>query len=402
MQRIYENILLDHFERLSQMAFLAGPRQVGKSTIAQHLLQHKTGIYLNWDIVDDRALILSGHRNIMQKHAPARLGQTLPITVLDEIHKFKDWKNYLKGFYDDCKNLTKILVTGSSRLDIFLKGGDSLMGRYFPYNVHPLSVSELLKRTPPSTHTPLSEPHQIADQDWQTLWQYGGFPDPFIQNNQKFFNQWQNLRHQQLFKEDIVDLSQVSDIAQLEVLALMIQAQAGQIVQYTSLGKAIRSSDQTIRRWLDLLESVYYCFRVRPWFNNVSRSLKKDPKIFLWDWSTVKNEGAKAENFIASHLRTSIDLWNQLGLGQFELFYVRDKEKNEVDFLVTREQQPWFLAEVKKSPQQALSPALAFFQKQLNAPHAFQITLDDDFVDADCFAHHHPILVPAKTFLSQI
>jgi len=400
MQRSYDAILNEHLDKLSQMVFLAGPRQVGKTTVAKRLLENRQGLYLNWDVLTDRALILSGHQNIMRKHAPPKLGQPLPITVLDEIHKFKDWKDYLKGFYDEYKAHTQIVVIGSSRLDIYSKGGDSLMGRYFPYTVHPFTISELLRLEKP--RAAINDPRQLSNKLWQTLWGFGGFPDPFIQADRSFFNQWQNMRHQQLFKEDVIDLSKVSDIAQLEVLASLIKANTGSLINYSSLGKATRSSDQTIRRWFDLLESVYYCFRIRPWYKNVARSLRKEPKAYLWDWSLLIDSGAKTENFIACHLRRSTELWTQLGLGQFDLFYLRDKEKRGVDFLVTRDQQPWFLVEVKQSGSKNLSPSLSRFQQQLGAPHAFQVALDEAFVEENCFAHNTPIIVPAKTFLSQI
>ena len=176
MKRIYESIVKTHLHQLNQMVFLAGPRQVGKTTIAKFILKKEEGIYLNWDILKDRELILSGYDNII-KNLPARkLGSPLPITILDEVHKFKDWKNYLKGFYDQYKEETRIVVTGSSRLDIFVKGGDSLMGRYFPYTVHPISVGEILSTMQPED--PIKKtPKPIDDESWENLWAFGGFPD---------------------------------------------------------------------------------------------------------------------------------------------------------------------------------------------------------------------------------
>ena len=273
------------------------------------------------------------------------------------------------------------------------------MGRYFPYTVHPITVGEILSTTKPDE--PISPPKFIDDVSWENLWNFGGFPDPFIQAKTTFANQWHNLRHQQLFKEDIVDLSKVSDISQLEVLASLLESQVGQLVNYSSYGKSVRSSDQTIRRWIELLESVFYCFRIRPWFKNVSRSLRKEPKIYLWDWSRLKDPGTKTENFIACHLVKSARLWTQIGLGQFEVFFLRDKEKNEVDFLMVKDETPWFLVEVKKSSTK-LSPSLAFFQQQLDASNAFQVVLDEPYTDEDCFSRQTPIIVPARTFLSQI
>lgn len=400
MKRQYEAIIKDHLTQLTQMVFLAGPRQVGKTTIARHILEQEAGIYLNWDILKDRELILSGPENIMKLQNAPRLGKRPPITVLDEMHKFKGWKNYLKGFFDQFKEATRIVVTGSSRLDTFVKGGDSLMGRYFPYTVHPITVSELTKGAKPEG--PVSAPKKLATHPWQSLWNYGGFPDPYLQSNQKFFNQWQNLRQQQLFREEVVDLNKVNDLSQFEVLSSLIEVQSGQLVNYSRLSKSVRVTDQTVRRWFDLLESVYYCFRIRPWFQNVSRSLRKEPKVYLWDWSNVKEQGARAENFVASHLNKAVSLWTQTGLGKFDLFFLRDKEKNEVDFLVSRDDLPWFLVEVKKSSTRKITPALDYFQRQLKAPHAFQVVFNAAYVDKDCFAHRKPLMVPARTLLSQL
>ena len=192
MEREYEKILNKHLNKSSQMIFLAGPRQVGKTTIAKHILETENGIYLNWDILKDRELILKGPEKIMEKHDAPQLGKLPPITVLDEIHKFKDWKNYLKGFYDQFGKSTRIIVTGSSRLDIFTRGGDSLMGRYFPYTVHPITIRELSQQT--KLENLISSPKEISTKNWDALWNFGGFPDPFIQADKNFFNQWQNTR----------------------------------------------------------------------------------------------------------------------------------------------------------------------------------------------------------------
>ncbi len=403
--RVYESILLSHIDSVPQMAFLAGPRQVGKTTIAQSVLSQQAGVYLNWDILSDRETLLKGPQAVMALQAPKQLGAPPPLTVFDEIHKFKDWKNYLKGFFDQFKQQTRIVVTGSSRLDVFVKGGDSLMGRYFPYTVHPLSVGELLHSAKPERM--LYEPTELSSQAWQDLWRYGGFPDPYLKANELYFNQWQNTRHQQFFKEDILDLSQIIDLAQLEVLASLIKGNAGQQMSFAAYAKAIRSTDTTVRRWMDVLESTYYCFRLQPWYKNVARSLRKEPKTYLWDWSLVNDEGAKAENFIACHLQKAVSFWQQVGFGQFSLHYLRDKEKREVDFLIVKDQEPWMLVEVKKSARQGLSQNLAYFQSQVKAPYAFQVVLEGAYVDQSCFSAHEPIvqdpiIVPAKTLLSQL
>ena len=81
---------------------------------------------------------------------------------------------------------------------------------------------------------------------------------------------------------------------------------------------------------------------------------------------------------------------------------MRDKDKREVDFLVSKNQQPWFIVEIKSSIKEKLSPNLALFQKQLSLKHAFQVAMDGDYIDRDIFTLDKPTIVPAKTFLSQL
>jgi hypothetical protein len=150
-----------------------------------------------------------------------------------------------------------------------------------------------------------------------------------------------------------------------------------------------------------LLESLYNCFLVRPWSSNISRSLLKDPKVYLWDWAACVKPGAKNENFVASHLLKAVHGWQDTGLGEFGLHYLRTKEKREVDFLVSRDGAPWFLVEVKTSPGR-LSPHLSYFQERTGASCAFQTVMEMDYVDANCFRHSNPVQVPARTLLSQL
>ncbi|WP_409994151.1 DUF4143 domain-containing protein [Rickettsia argasii] len=105
----------------------------------------------------------------------------------------------------------------------------------------------------------------------------------------------------------------------------MINEQAGSLISYTNLANKVRVSDQTIRRWLSLLEKHYYCFAIKPWSKNVVKSLIKEPQIYLWDWSQIKDIGTRFENLVASHLLKAVYFWNETGLGDFGLYCLRDK-----------------------------------------------------------------------------
>ena len=401
MQRLYQHIILNHFEEHEQMLFIAGPRQVGKTTLAKSLSAHFDYFYyLNFDIEADRATILRGSDAVAEKLGLHALRKTKPLLVLDEFHKYKHWKRFLKGFYDEYKGRLHILVTGSAKLNIFQKGGDSLMGRYLLYRMHPLSVGELLPHH--KDDLLIQQPKKLISEKLNRLIQFGGFPNPYDKKNNRFLLQWHRLRRQQLFYEDIRSLKHIQDIAHIEMLATLLRAQTGQQVNYTSLANALRISVDTVIRWIHVLEEFYYFFRLQPWYKNVKRSLVKEPKIYCWDWSEVKDPGARLENMIASHLHKAVHFWTDSGHGEFGLFYLRDKDQREVDFVVTRDEQPWFLVEVKSSGQNALSNNLIYFKNQLNPQHAFQIALNTPYVDEDCFSIAHAVIAPLATFLSQL
>lgn len=386
------------------MAFVSGPRQVGKSTLIDSLCS-ANDISLNWDRPDDRRAILKGSDYLIERHGvlDLRSKDSLLLVAFDEIHKFRQWKNFLKGFFDASEEVASVLVTGSARLNIYKRGGDSLMGRYFLYRMHPLSVGELVSR--PYDPCLIRDPGSLSDEAFQGLYRYGGFPEPYLRGTDRFYNRWIRLRTEQMFREDLRDLTQVQDIDQLMTLSQVLLSQAGSTASYSALANEVRVSVDTIRRWLTLLESIYFSFRIRPWFRNVSKSLRKQPKVYPWDWSPVHEEGARVESFTASHLLKAVHWWTDLGLGQFELHYIRDTAKREVDFLISRDSEPWMMVEVKKSQKEPLSPALKHFAEVLKVPHAFQAVLEMEAVEADCFEASRagkPFRVPLQTLLSQL
>jgi hypothetical protein len=393
--RVYDGVLTDHFARHRQMAFVSGPRQVGKTTTCRALGSE----YLNWDSVDDRRVILAGPDAVAARWELARLRESPPIVVFDELHKFPRWKSFLKGFFDVYGDRCRVLVTGSSRLDITRRGGDSLMGRYFPYRMHPWSVAEIA-RTNVSADAP-TPPAQIADDDWHALNEHGGFPEPFLKRDMRFSRRWRTLRIEQLTKGDLRDVARIQDLGSMEALALTLEQRSGQQLVYSSLSREIGVAIDTVRRWVDILERLHYGFCVRPWFANVTRALRKEPKWFLRDWSGVEDAGARAETLVACHLLKAVEVWTDLGLGRFDLRYLRDKQKREVDFLLVRDRKPWCLVEVKTSDT-SLAPSLAYFQTQTRAPHAVQVVMDLEFVAADALDLAAPTVVPARTFLSQL
>ncbi len=397
-KRLYDSLLADHLGMYRQMALVSGPRQVGKTTTCRN----HASAYANWDNIDDREVILAGPQSLVERLRLDRLSETAPVVLFDELHKYSRWKQLLKGFFDTYSDQVRIIVTGSSRMDVYRRGGDSLMGRYFLFRMHPFSVAEVVDKGPPDAKRIVRPPKKVKAVDFEALWQHGGYPEPFLKRDARFSRRWQSLRLEQLVREDIRDLTQIQQIDQLEMLVRLLTDRSAHQLVYDNLARTVRVSVDTVRRWTEVLRNLHLGFLVRPWHKNVSRSLRKEPKWFLRDWASIKDPGDRSETFVACHLLKAVEGWTDMGLGTFELGYLRDKERREVDFVVIKDGAPWFVVEVKHRDE-SISAALGHFQGQVKAPFAFQVIIESDYVDADCFARQRsPVTVPARTFLSQL
>jgi predicted AAA+ superfamily ATPase len=350
----------------NKMVFIGGPRQVGKTTLAQYIgaNNYKNYTYLNWDNREDQKIIL-------QKKFDAES----TLIIFDEIHKYKQWKNYIKGEFDKYKKKFHILVTGSARLDLYRKGGDSLMGRYHYYRLHPFSLTEILQIKPSIKilkELTFYDNKKISAKIFDDLFFFGGFPEPFIGKNQKTLRRFHNERLDRLIKEDIRDVEQVRDLSALQILVEILPEKVGSLLSLNSLREDLQVAHKTISLWMDILERFYYHFRIYPFSIKTIKSLRKEPKIYLWDWSQIQNKGSKLENMIASHLLKMSHFLRDAEGYKVELYFLRDIEGREVDFLIAVNKNPWFAVEVKTLDSQP-SKHLKYFVKKLNIPFAYQI-----------------------------
>lgn len=393
--RLYTAIMAQHLAEDRQMIFLSGPRQVGKTTLCEGLAT----CYLNWDNSEHRLVILRGEAAVAEAAGAFIAQEARPVLVLDELHHFAKWKSFLKGFYDVHGRAVHTIVTGSARLDMYKRGGDSLMGRYFPYRMHPLSLGELLRTNIPELE--FAEPMAPSTAEWEALTRFGGFPEPFAKGRATFLTRWQRLRFDQLLREDIRTDTRIRELGQLEALARILAQRSGDQVVYASLGKEVQVNEVTARKWIATLNTFFFGFLVKPWSKQIANAIRKTPKWYLRDWSAINDPGKRNETLIACHLLKAVELWTDLGLGDYDLYYVRDKQRREVDFLVSKNGKPWLLIEVKTADI-GLSPTLAFMQQATGAKHALQVVFDLPFQAVDCFRYAHPMVVPAQTFLSQL
>lgn len=369
IKRYIEKRILDDLQ--DKMVFICGPRQVGKTTLSKQI-GHKffpdKYHYLNWDDREDRKYIIGG-----------LLPGGKDLLIFDEIHKYRNWKNYLKGEYDKYKDKFKVLVTGSARLDIYRKGGDSLLGRYHSYRLHPLSLSELSSQK--VSFKPFSElvfaENSVKNKElFFKLLKFGGFPEIFLKQEEKGLRRWHNERAERLIKEDIRDTQNIRDISSLQVLIELLPQKVGSLFSLNSLREDLGVTHKTVSLWVDIFERFYYHFRVYPFQSKLIKSLRKEPKLYLWDWSEVADDDARFENTIASHLLKFCHFLFDAEGYKAQLYYLRDKEQREVDFLVTIDNKPWFCLEVKNSFKDIPS-SLMHFSRALKIPFAYEVVKEE-------------------------
>ena len=368
-----------------KMVFVSGPRQVGKTTLARQVLQRQAGLYLNWDNREDRKTILQG----LWPPEPA-------LIVLDELHKYRKWKSYLKGEFDVHRDKHTFLVTGSARLNIYRRGGDSLQGRYHSHRLHPLSLCEILGELgsiEPGKPLKIPTENPQGRQIFQDISAYGGFPEPYMKADARFHRRWQKEHLERVIEEDVRDLSNVVDLSSLQVLADLLPARAGSLLSLNNLRRDLESSHRAVSHWLEIFELLYYCYRLPPFSGRLSQTLRKERKLYLWDWSALEDPGARFENMIAGHLLKFCHLMEDREGYDVQLHYIRDKSKREVDFLVTYNRKPWFAVEAKGSP--GREHHLRYFGERLSIPQLFYVFLEGKgFYEKDGI-----IYAPASRFL---
>ncbi len=348
-RKIVPFILEDLHSR--KMVFIGGPRQVGKTTLSLDIRKHfKNPMYLNFDHPEDRINIQ--RRNWKKEN---------DLLIFDEIHKWKNWKSWIKGIYDKEKNDHCILITGSARLDVYRRGGDSLQGRYHYYRLNPFTYSEIFSQDKKKTLT--------------TLYEQGGFPEPLLHLSTRNIKRWKKERMERVVREDIYSLESLRNLYQVELLIELLKSRVGSPLSIKGLSEDMSVAPATIENWIRILESMYVLFIVRPYHKKLNRAVKKEYKIYFFDWTEAIDEGARLENMVALHLLNYCNFLEDTEGEKMGLHFVKDRDSHEVDFLVLQNQKPKFLIEVKKSDTKPAT-SLVYFAKKILPEKSIQLVYD--------------------------
>lgn len=360
IQRYIEPYLQNDLQK--KMVFISGPRQCGKTTLAKTFLaksnSNTVSSYLNWDSGIDR-------ENIMREQFPAGSG----VLVLDEIHKYSRWRQVIKGLYDKRNHELQILITGSGHLEHYKHGGDSLQGRYFSYRLHPFSISEI---------------GTGKKEDLLSLFQFGGFPEPFLQASERETRRWSRDYRSHIVNDDINTLENVKDILLIELLSIRLPELVGSPLSLNAIRHDLQVTHQSIARWLLMLENIYMIFRIYPFGGPNIRAVKKEAKHYHFDWTVIENEAARFENLVACHLYKWIHFHQDYNGFNMELRYFRNIDRKEVDFVILKNSKPIYFIECKIKGKD-INPALKYLKQHFPDVETCQIALhrDDDFLNKD-------------------
>jgi len=335
----------------TKIVLLSGPRQTGKTTLGSHLMPEET-LYLNYDRHEDRQII--------RQTAWSRESELI---IFDELHKMKQWKRWIKGIYDTEKVRPRLLVTGSARLDVYRRGGESLAGRHFLYRLHPISVAEAIQ----------GKILQSPKKAQARLLKCGGFPEPFLSDDETFAKRWRKGHIDRILREDLLDLERVHEIKSIEILVDLLAERVGSPVSYSSLARDLEVAPKTVKHWIEVLERMFVIFVVTPYAKNIARALLKEPKVYFYDVARVTGKGgARLENLVACALLKRNQFLEDTKGDTRALHYIRDQQKREVDFFTLLDKRPEYLIEVKEADAKPTS-ALYHFSEAL--PDAVPIQL---------------------------
>ncbi len=328
----------------NKMVFIVGPRQVGKTHLSKEIAKNfKNTTYLNYDFIEDKKIIQNLEWNIDSD-----------LLIFDELHKMKNWKNFLKGVYDKKPEQMRILVTGSARLETYHKSGDSMAGRFFIHHLMPFCPKEL----------------EGADKrSISHFMQRGGFPEPFLAENDIEAKKWRKNYFNALVQDDVYSLKKIVNIKLIENILSILRRKIGSPISYSSIARDVSVSHATVKSYLNLLESLYIIFKIPTFSKKIARTISKEKKIYFFDTGLViGDDGLKFENFLAVCLLKECLIKNDLEGEDYRLMYLRDKDGREVDFAIVKDDEKVEKIIEAKLSDTKISKHLRYFKEKYNFP----------------------------------
>ncbi|MCD6272669.1 MAG: ATP-binding protein [Deltaproteobacteria bacterium] len=345
------------------MLFIAGARQCGKTSLTRKFLDEKkcSSLYFNLDVEKIRRRYRNDPDFIIKE--ASRLEIKKPYVVLDEIHKLTRWKNILKGLFDEFNQAINIIVTGSARLDLFRRSGDSLAGRYTLVNLFPFSFREWAQITGASF------PWLHEEEDWKdpaaafskklsgtspvfkdiagAYLTFGPFPAPLISGSMQRSRKWHRDYISLLIREDLRDLSGIRELDRVSHLVELLPDRIGSPLSLRSLAGDLEANHSTVKNWLLALQKLYLLWPLRPHSAKFQRTIRKEPKWYFLNWIYAGNEGSRFENMIVTSLYRFVVSLSDRGWPEVKLHYLKTYDKKEINFILFLNKKPILAVESK-------------------------------------------------------
>lgn len=217
----------------------------------------------------------------------------------------------------------------------------------------------------------------------EQLLKFGGFPEPCLRAEERFHRRWQRERSARVLHEDLRDLEHVREVSMLELLLHHLPACVGSPLSVSSLSRLLQVAHESVERCLTIFERLYLCYRIAPFGAKRIRAVRKEKKLYFWDWSQIADPGPRFENMVAGHLLKYCHMVEDTEGHAMELRFLRDTDKREVDFVLLRDGVPEFAVECKTGERDA-SPACRYFRERTDIPRFYQVHLGDrDYGNAE-------------------
>jgi predicted AAA+ superfamily ATPase len=264
-----------------------------------------------------------------------------------------------------------------------------IIGEIFASSPHHFDQERLLE---------VPEQNAIAQEAWETMAQVSGFPEPFLHGTKLKYRRWAQSYHSKVIRDDIRDEFAVRQIDAMEALYILLSDCVGSPFSASNHARTLKLSHKTVSSWITVFERFFLVFKLRPYSKRISRSLVKEPKIYYYDFCRVQDAAMRFENMVAVELNRAVTLWRDFGFGDYELWYLRNKEKEEIDFLVTESSNPLIMVEAKLSDT-TISPNLIKFQNALQIP-AIQLVNQSNVARKIRNDNNHIIVTSAANWLA--